>query len=221
MIRARADSRRATSRRLSRRLLAHLDTGRTPRALTRVLREQTRPFLPNGPVNVAIDFPDVPYYGETMNPDQPQFIMTQESRGTHRAYHYATVDLLSPNLRFTVALRYLRGQGPHRRTVARLLAEARRTDVQVRRLYIDREFYECETSSWLKAKGTPSSPRCASDPASARSGSMVSAPTSPSPRSETQRAMKRRSHFGSMWSSATRKGGSGIDTEPSILSRSV
>lgn len=95
MIRARADSRRATSRRLSRRLLAHLDTGRTQRALTRVLRGQTRPLLPNRPVDVAIDFHDVPYYGETIGPDQPQFILTQEPRGTHRALHHATFAHLS------------------------------------------------------------------------------------------------------------------------------
>ncbi len=37
--------------------------------------------------------------------------------------------------------------------MARLFAEARRTGVQVRRLYLDREFYEYETLSWLKAEG--------------------------------------------------------------------
>jgi putative transposase len=151
--RARAHSRRGTSARHGRRLLAQLDLGRTQRAVTRALREQTHPFLPNRPVDVAIDFHDVPYYGQAIDPDHPQFVKTQESRGTHRAYHYATLDLLLPNFRFTVALRYLRERGHRQRTVARLLAEARRVGIQVRRLYLDREFYEYETLSWLKTEG--------------------------------------------------------------------
>jgi putative transposase len=104
-------------------------------------------------VDVAIDFHDIPYYGEAIDPDHPQFVKTQEERGTHRAYHYATLALLLPNFRFTVALRYLRERGHRQRMVGRLLAEARRAGVQVRRLYLDREFYEYETLSWLKAEG--------------------------------------------------------------------
>jgi hypothetical protein len=151
--RARAHSRRGTSGRHGRRLLAHLDLGRTQRAVTRALREQTRPFLPKRPVDVAIDFHDIPYYGEAIDPEHPQFVKTQEERGTHRAYHYATLDLLLPNFRFTVALRYLRERGHRQRAVARVLAEAHRAGVQVHRLYLDREFYEYETLSWLKAQG--------------------------------------------------------------------
>lgn len=151
--RARAHSRRGTSGRHGRRLLAHLDLGRTQRAVTRALREQTRPFLPKRPVDLAIDLHDIPYYGEAIDPDHPQFVKTQESRGTHRAYHYATLDFLLPNFRFTVALRYLRERGHRQRAVARLLAEAQRVGVEVRRLYLDREFYEYKTLSWLKAQG--------------------------------------------------------------------
>jgi hypothetical protein len=151
--RARAHSRRGTSGRHGRRLLAHLDLGRTQRAVTRALREQIRPFLPKRPVDVAIDFHDIPYYGEAIDPEHPQFVKTQEERGTHRAYHYATLDLLLPNFRFTVALHYLRERGHRQRAVARVLAEAHRAGVEVRRLYLDREFYEYETLSWLKAQG--------------------------------------------------------------------
>jgi putative transposase len=151
--RARAHSRRGTSGRHGRRLLAHLDLGRTQRAVTRALREPTRPFLPKRPVDVAIDFHDIPYYGEAIDPEHPQFVQTQEERGTHRAYHYATLDLLLPNFRFTVALRSLRERGHRQRAVARVLAEAHRAGVEVRRLYLDREFYEYETLSWLKAQG--------------------------------------------------------------------
>lgn len=151
--RARAHCRRGTSGRHARRLLEALELGRTQRAVTRALRFQAQPYVPHHPVDVALDFHDIPYYGEAIDPDHPQFVKTQESRGTHRAYHYATVDLLLPNFRLTVALRYLRQRGHRRRTVARALADARRAGVQVRRLYLDREFYEYDTLSWLKAEG--------------------------------------------------------------------
>jgi hypothetical protein len=151
--RARAHSGRGTSGRHGRRLLSALDLGRTQRAVTRALCEQTRLFLPKRPVDVAIDFHDVPYYGEAIDPERPQYIKTQEERGTHRAYQYVTLDLLLPNFRFTVALRYLRERGHRRRAVARVLAEAHRVGVQVRRLYLDREFYEYDTLSWLRAEG--------------------------------------------------------------------
>jgi putative transposase len=151
---ARAHSRRGTSGRHARRILEHLDLGRTQRALTRALRFQSRPYVPRRPVDIAIDFHDVPYYGEAIDPDHPQFVKTQESRGTHRAYHYATLDLLLPNFRLTVALRFLRERGHRQRTVARLLADARNVGVQIRRIYLDREFYEYDTLTWLKSEGS-------------------------------------------------------------------
>jgi putative transposase len=151
--RARAHSRQGPSDRHARRVLHHLDRGRTQRALTRALREQARPYVPHHPVDVALDFHDIPYYGEPIDPAHPQFVKTQESRGTHRAYHYATLDLLLPNFRLTVSVRYLQERGHRRRAVERALEDARRCGVQVRRLYLDREFYEYDTLSWLRAEG--------------------------------------------------------------------
>lgn len=127
--------------------------GRTQRALTRALRLLCLPYVPKHPVDVALDFHDIPYYGEAIDPNHPQFVKTQESRGTHRAYHYATLDLLLPNFRLTISVRYLRERGHRRRAVARALADARHCGVQVRRLYLDREFYEYDTLSWLRAEG--------------------------------------------------------------------
>ena len=150
---ARSRCRRGTSDRHARRLLAFLDLGRTQRALTRALRQLAAPHVPGHPVDVAIDFHDVPYYGEAIDPQHPQFVKTQESRGTHRAYHYASLDLLFPHFRLTVSVRFLTERGNRHRAVLRALADARRCGVQVRRLYLDREFYEYATLSRLKADG--------------------------------------------------------------------
>jgi putative transposase len=150
---ARSRCRRGTSARHARRLLALLDLGRTQRALTRALREVSSPHVPRRPVDVAIDFHDVPYYGQPIDPKRPQFVKTQEARGTHRAYHYATLDLLLPHFRLTVSARFLTERGHRDRAVFRALADARRCGVEVRRLYLDREFYEYATLSRLKAEG--------------------------------------------------------------------
>jgi hypothetical protein len=57
---ARARFRRGTSDRHARRLLAFLDLGLTQRALTRALRELASSYVPRRPVDVAIDFHDIP-----------------------------------------------------------------------------------------------------------------------------------------------------------------
>jgi putative transposase len=150
---ARSRCRRGTSDRHARRLSAFLDLGLTQRELTRSLRQLAAPHVPGHPVDVAIDFHDVPYYGEAIDPQHPQFVKTQESRGTHRAYHYASLDLLFPHFRLTVSVRFLAERGNRRRAVLRALSDARRCGVRVRRLYLDREFYELATLSRLKAEG--------------------------------------------------------------------
>ena len=150
---ARSRCRRGTSDRHARRLLGFLDLGLTQRAVSRALRELASPYVPQHPVDVAIDFHDIPYYGEPIDPKHPQFVKTQEARGTHRAYHYASLDLLLPHFRLTLSVRYLRQRGGRHRAVLRALADARRCGVHIRRLYLDREFYEYATLSRLKADG--------------------------------------------------------------------
>ena len=153
MTHARSRCRRGTSARHARRLLAFLDLGLTQRALTRALRELASPYIPNHPVDVAIDFHDIPYYGEPIDPKRPQFVKTQEARDTHRAYHYATLDLLLPHFRLTLPVRYLRQRGGRHRAVLRRCADARRCGVEVRRLYLDRVFYNYATLGRLEAEG--------------------------------------------------------------------
>jgi len=150
---ARSRCRRGTSDRHARRLLAALDLGLPQRALARALRELASPYVPKHPVDVAIDFHDIPYHGEPIDPKRPQFVKTQEARGTHRAHHYASLDMLLPRFRLTLSVRYLRQRGGRHRAVLRALADARRCGVQVRRLYLDREFYEYATLTRLKADG--------------------------------------------------------------------
>lgn len=153
IVRARARSKRGPSERHAQRVLEHLIRRQTQRALTLALREQSRPFVPPHPVDVAVDFHETPYYGTAIDPKHPQFVKTKEERGTHRAYRYVTLVLVTHGFRLTVAARYL----DHRGRLVAVLREVRRdaenAGVQIARLYLDREFYTDDVLAWLTGQG--------------------------------------------------------------------
>lgn len=149
LARARARSKRGPSERTGQRVLEHLVRRKTQRAVTLALRKQARPFVPPHPVDVAVDFHEIPYYGTAIDPKRPQFVKTKEERGTHRAYRYATLDIVTRNFRLTVALRYLDHRGRLAAVLKDLLRDARAAGVQIGRLYLDREFYGYEPLRYL------------------------------------------------------------------------
>lgn len=153
LARARARSRRGVSERHGRRVLEYLDRRKTQKALTLSLRKQATPFVPPHPVDVAVDFHHIPYYGQPIDPRRPQFVKTQEERGTHRAYRYVSLSILQHGFRLTVSLRYLERKGHLVPVLEKALHDARQTGVQVRRIYLDREFYTYDVLTWLHAQG--------------------------------------------------------------------
>ncbi len=147
--RARARSRRGPSERTGQRVLQQLDRRKTQRAVTLALRKQARRFVPPHPVDCAIDFHEIPYYGTAIDPKRPQFVKTKEERGTHRAYRYASLDIVTRDFRLTVGLRYLDHRGRLAAVLQDLLRDARATGVRIGRLYLDREFYGYEPLRFL------------------------------------------------------------------------
>jgi putative transposase len=151
--RARARSKRGPSERHSQRVLEQLVRRKTQRALTLALREQVRRFVPPHAVDVAVDFHETPYYGTAIDPAHPQYVKTKEERGTHRAYRYVSLDIVTHGFRLTVALRYLDHRGRLRAALRDMLGDAQKAGVRIGRLYLDREFYTYEVLSWLKHEG--------------------------------------------------------------------
>ena len=151
--RARARSKRGPSERHSQRVLEHLGRRKTQRALTLALRKQAGPFIPPHPVDVAVDFTEIPYYGGPIDPKHPQFVKTKEERGTHRAYRYVTLDIVRHGFRFTVAIHYLDHRGRLVEALRDVLHDAEKAGVQIGRLYLDREFYCYDVLSWLSGQG--------------------------------------------------------------------
>ena len=151
--RARARSKRGPSERHAQRVLEHLGRRKTRRALTLALRKQARPFIPPHPVDIAVDFTEIPYYGTAIDPKRPQFVKTKEGRGTHRAYRYVTLDIVRHEFRFTVAAHYLDHRGRLVEALRDVLRDAEKTGVQIGRLYLDREFYCYNVLTWLSGRG--------------------------------------------------------------------
>lgn len=151
--RARARSKRGPSERHAQRVLEHLVRRQTQRSLTLAVREQARPFVPPHPVDVAVDFHEIPYYGTAIDPKHPQFVKTKEERGTHRAYRYVTLALVTHGFRLTVAARYLDHRGRRVAVLRDVLRDAESAGVRIARLYLDREFYTYDVLAWLTGQG--------------------------------------------------------------------
>lgn len=151
--RARAQSRQGHSDRTARWLFGHLTLQRTQRAVTMALRRQIRPFVPEEPVDVAIDFTDRPYYGQPLNPTRRQYVRTKEERGTHRAHRFASLSILRPGFRLIASLRFHPSNGGTLPAVQRALHDFRQVGGQLRAAFLDRGFYNYAVLSWLKSQG--------------------------------------------------------------------
>lgn len=151
--RARGRSKRGVSERHGQRVLKSLDRRKTQRALTLALRKQAARFIPPKPVDVAVDFHEIPYYGGPIDERHPQYVKTKEERGTHRAYRYVTLDIVVHGFRLTLACRYLDHRGRLVPVLRDVLRDARAAGAQIGRLYLDREFYSYEVISWLQGQG--------------------------------------------------------------------
>ncbi len=151
--RARAQSRRGCSDRTSRWLFGHLSLRTTQRAVTLCLRRQIRPFVPQEPVDVAIDFTDRPYYGQPQDPMRRQYVRTKEERGTHRAHRFASLSILLPRFRLIASLRFHPSNGGTLRAVQKALHDFERVGGRLKAVFLDRGFYNYAVLSWLKAQG--------------------------------------------------------------------
>jgi hypothetical protein len=102
------------------------------------------------PLPAAIDYHCRPFYGE---PDTQGIRGGKREAGTNSFWTYATLTLLAPDRRYTLALVPVpRGQTPSQ-TVASLLAQARRSGVRLRYLLLDKGFYDAEVVRLLQDEG--------------------------------------------------------------------
>jgi len=101
------------------------------------------------PVDVAIDIHDWPYYGSK---ETDQVLICNKTRGTNRAYRFATICAIVGGVRFTLDWRILPANDWRaKRQVVRSLIQTARETITIRHAYLDRGFYQVYVVRELKA----------------------------------------------------------------------
>ena len=100
------------------------------------------------PVDVAIDIHDWPYYGSK---DTDQILICNKTRGTNRAYRFATICAIVGGVRFTLDWMILPANDwCAKRQIVRSLIQAAREKITIRHAYLDRGFYQVYVARELK-----------------------------------------------------------------------
>lgn len=122
------------------------------KGFTRLHREPLvkawRSGLLQGPVNIAIDFTDEPWYGK----DPPFIVRSEADRGTTRFIRFAHLSVVEPGRRLVVASVPVDRNSEKAEWVRMLLRGAQR-QVRIRRVYMDRGFHSIPVVRLLNRMG--------------------------------------------------------------------
>lgn len=102
---------------------------------------------------IAIDLVFIPYHGQ---PDQGEREIRRgrAKRGTTHFHCYATAYVILKNKRYTLALTYVWGDERLVEVLPRLLVRLRELKIGIKRLFLDREFYNVAVMRYLKVQKT-------------------------------------------------------------------
>ena len=103
----------------------------------------------------AIDLNLIPYYGKPNNLEKPYIYRSQAKDGTCSFYAYATLYTIKKGKRVTLAIRGVRWQDTKVAILTYLLAELSSLKINLKRLYLDREFFSIAVIRWLQALDIP------------------------------------------------------------------
>lgn len=115
------------------------------RQLNRVLRAQLPKQLwkaKRGFV-LALDITLIPYHGQPAADDR-EVLKAQAKSGTRHFHGYATLEIVHHRQRYTLALRFVQQHESMVSLVRDLLNRAKRLQVPIRRVYLDKEFYSLD-----------------------------------------------------------------------------
>jgi len=103
----------------------------------------------------AIDYVNVPYYGQKTEENVEYVVGSQAKRSTTRFYCYASVSCLKGNKRLTLAAIPVKCDDTQPELIERLLHSIEPYQLQVKCLFLDREFYNVKTLRYLHEKEIP------------------------------------------------------------------
>jgi putative transposase len=118
-----------------------------------MLKEKVLGTLPKTPLKLAIDFNQMPFYGEEANKGDTR--KSRAKKGTTRFFVYATIYVILRNKRYTLAVKYVRKGERLTDVIDFLLDEAAGAGLKVQSLFLDKEFYTIPVINHLKGKDIP------------------------------------------------------------------
>ena len=107
--------------------------------------------IKKGCLKIAIDLNLIPYYGNPTNEELPYIYRSQAKSGTCSFYAYATLYVLTKGKRITLAIRGVRWLDTSVAIITYLLAELSFLNIKIKKLYLDRGFFNVSVIRWLKA----------------------------------------------------------------------
>jgi hypothetical protein len=119
------------------------------------LKNKIPPGLKKQEQSIAIDLNLIPYYGEPLKEEAPFIYRSQAKLGTCSFYAYATLYVIKKGKRVTLAIRGVRWLDTKVALLTYLLAELSGLEIQVKKLYLDREFFCVSVIRWLQALNIP------------------------------------------------------------------
>lgn len=116
--------------------------GDLKRRCNRALASQLPMWLADHPKDVAFDLHDVPYYGKDDDPDDPDcWVCRGEAcAGTTRFYRCATAYVMHKDVRFTLAVEFVRPGEDLIKILKRLVRRTKALKIRLKRGYLDKGF---------------------------------------------------------------------------------
>jgi len=100
---------------------------------------------------VAMDLVLIPYHGQP-NKDEREIRRGRAKQGTTHFHCYASAYIILKNKRYTLALTYVWGDERLVEVLKRLLARLKELEIRIKRLFLDREFYNVVVIRYLKTQ---------------------------------------------------------------------
>jgi hypothetical protein len=120
-------------------------------AFNETLVEHLPPWIFRQSRQVAVDLVLIPYHGQP-DKEEREIRRGRAKQGTTHFHCYASAYLILKNKRYTLALTYVWGNERLVEVLKRLLARLKELAIRIKRLFLDREFYDVAVISYLKTQ---------------------------------------------------------------------
>lgn len=129
--------------------------GEVETQINQILKTRIPLGLKKGCLKIAIDLNCICYYGKPTSEELTYIYRSEAKSGTNSFYAYATLYVITNNKRVTLAIRGVRRFDTSVAIITYLLAELNSLEIDVKKLYLDRGFFNTPVIRWLQALDIP------------------------------------------------------------------